>query len=171
MCASRSHPVSSALRESAADSGQYKAGVKRNKSVYSPLVVLWLLVAQRLHGGASLEAAVLELLQGLPTSFWPQPCKRIRDWHERGQAPSSNTGAYNQARQALPLSIVEKAANHIFEQLVAQMSPPAADGSLRILDQMTIYVQQSKLPRRRRQRSPYPKGVWKRGAYFPTRKE
>jgi hypothetical protein len=57
-----------------------------------PLVVLWLLVAQRLQGGASMESAVLEMLCGLPASFWPRPCKRIRDWHERGKTPSSNTG-------------------------------------------------------------------------------
>jgi hypothetical protein len=83
---------------------------------------MWLLVAQRLHAGAPLEAAVLELLQGLPPSFWPDPCKRIREWHQNGKAPSSNTGAYNQARQALPLSIVEKSSDHIFQQLVAQLS-------------------------------------------------
>ncbi|HWH67841.1 MAG TPA: IS4 family transposase [Candidatus Sulfotelmatobacter sp.] len=104
-----------------------EAGVKRNNSVYSPLVVLWLLVAQRLGGGASLGDAVLELLRGLPASFWPQPCKRIRDWREHGNAPSSNTGAYNQARQALPLSIVQKSCDHIFEQLVAELSRPAPD--------------------------------------------
>jgi Transposase DDE domain len=95
--------------------------------VYSPLVVLWLLVAQRLQGGASLESAVLEMLGGLPASFWPQPCKRIRDWRERGKTPSSNTGAYNQARQTLPLSIVEKSCDHIFQQLIAQLAPPTAD--------------------------------------------
>jgi hypothetical protein len=99
--------------------------------VYSPLVVLWLLVVQRLHGGASLETAVLELLQGLPANFWPRPCKRLRDWRESGKTPSSNTGAYNQARQALPLSIVEKGCDHIFQQLVAQMSFPASEGSPR----------------------------------------
>jgi len=108
--------------------------------VYSPLVVLWLLVAQRLHGGASLETAVLQLLRGLPASFWPRPCKRIRDWREGGKTPSSNTGAYNQARQALPLSIVEKSCDHIFQQLVAQMSPPAAVDSPRafLLDGSSI---------------------------------
>lgn len=94
--------------------------MKRNNSLYSPLVVLWLLVAQRLSGGASLEVAVLELLRGLPASFWPRPCKRILDWRERGKAPSSHTGAYNQARQALPLSLVQKSCDHIFQQLVAQ---------------------------------------------------
>lgn len=74
-----------------------------------------------------MESAVLEMLCGLPASFWPRPCKRIRDWLEGGKTPSSNTGAYNQARQALPLSIVEKSCDHIFQQLVAQQDPPAAD--------------------------------------------
>jgi hypothetical protein len=106
------------------DQAQTEAGVKRNNSVYSPLVVLWLLVAQRLHGGSSLETAVLELLRGLPARFWPRPCKRVRNWREHGKAPSSNTGAYNQARQALPLSIVQKSCDHVFEQLVAQMGAP-----------------------------------------------
>jgi hypothetical protein len=106
---------------------QTEARVKYNNSVYSPLVVLWLLVAQRICGGASLGDAVLELLRGLPASFWPRPCKRIRQWREQGKTPSSNTGAYNQARQALPLSIVQKSCDHIFEQLVAQMSEPASD--------------------------------------------
>jgi hypothetical protein len=91
--------------------------------------VLWLLIVQRLHGGASMESAVIELLEGLPPAFWPQPCKRIRDWRQHHKTPSSNTGAYNQARQALPLSIVEKSCDRIFQQLVARLTPPAAAGS------------------------------------------
>lgn len=82
---------------------------------------MWLLVVQRLHGATSLGAAVLELLRGLPASFWPQPCKRIREWREQGKAPSSHTGAYNQARQALPLSFVQQSCDHIFEQLVNRL--------------------------------------------------
>lgn len=100
--------------------------MKSNNCVYSPLVVLWLLVAQRLQCGASMEAAVLELLQKLPASFWPSPCKRIRDWRAHGKAPSSYTGAYNQARQALPLSVVQKSFDHIFEQLIAHVGQPAS---------------------------------------------
>ena len=107
------------------------SGVIHNNSVYSPLVVLWLMVAQRLHGGASLEVAVLELLRGLPANFWPRPCKRIRDWRECGKMPSANTAAYNQARQALPLSVVQKSCDHIFEELVAQMAEPMSGGSTR----------------------------------------
>ena len=92
---------------------------------------MWLMVMQRLQGGAALETAVLELLQGLPASFWPRPCKRIRDWQEQGKALSSNTGAYNQARQVLSLQIVEQSCDHIFEELVAQMPPSPADSATR----------------------------------------
>jgi putative transposase len=100
---------------------------------------MWLLTAQRLHGGASLETAVLELLGSVPDGFWPRPCKRIRDWRQQGKAPSSNTGAYNQARQALPLSIVQKSCDHIFQQLVAQFGNPAEGaGRAFILDGSTM---------------------------------
>ena len=102
--------------------------MRRHNGVYSPLVVLWLLVVQRLHGGAPLETAVLELLQGLPASFWPRPCKRMRDWQDHNKPPSSNTGAYNQARQALPLSIVQESSDRIFETLDAQWDDACRNG-------------------------------------------
>jgi len=82
---------------------------------------MWLLVLQRLHGGASLETVVMELLRGLPASFWPRPCKRIRQWREEGKPLSSHTGAYNQARQALPLPIVQQSCDRIFQELVGKV--------------------------------------------------
>ena len=108
--------------------------------MYSTLVVLWLLVRQRIQGGASLETAVLDLLLGLPATFWPRPCKRIRDWRAGGSSPSSNTGAYNQARQALPLSVVQKSCDHIFDQLLARMAASPADDEPRtfVLDGSTM---------------------------------
>jgi hypothetical protein len=116
--------------------------VKSNNNVYSPLVVLWLLVSQRLQFGASMEAAVLDLLHGLPASFWPRPCKRILDWRQQGKAPSSHTGAYNQARQALPLSVVQKSCDHIFQQLVAQVGQPVSPTAVAtfLLDGSTMRV-------------------------------
>jgi hypothetical protein len=39
----------------------------------------------------------------------------------------------------------------------------------RIFDQMMHYVQQAKLPRRRRKRPAYPRQVWNRGDHFPKR--
>lgn len=103
--------------------------MRGSNRVYTPLVVMWLLVVQRLHGAAPLEAAVLELLQGLPASFWPRPCKRIRDWQGHGKPLSSNTGAYNQARQALSLSVVQQSCDRIFDQLVNRMVPCGAEAA------------------------------------------
>jgi hypothetical protein len=104
---------------------QNQAGIRRNNCVYTCLVVMWLIIAQGLQRMASLETAVLELLRGLPASFWPQPCKRLQDWRQGRQTLSSHTGAYNKARQALPTTVVEQSCDRIFEQLTAHL-----DGTL-----------------------------------------
>jgi hypothetical protein len=41
----------------------------------------------------------------------------------------------------------------------------------RIMNQIMRCVQQSKLPRRKRKRPSYPREVWQRGGYFPSRKK
>lgn len=107
------------------------AGVRHHNSLYSPAIVMWLLILQRLEGGAPLGSAVLELLRGLPSEFWPNPCKRVRDWREQGKAPSSHTGAYNQARQALPLVVVQRSCDRIFQELIAELKSSSAEPSRR----------------------------------------
>jgi len=110
------------LSEAFLEQIQVDNAIRRNNCVYSPRVTLWLMLAQRLRGGASLETAVLEL-RSLPDSFWAKPCKRLRRWREDGTALSSHTGAYNQARQALPELMVEQSCDRMFEQLVGKMDP------------------------------------------------
>jgi hypothetical protein len=112
-----------------------QSGHRHNNRIYTFLVVMWLFIAQRLHGLASLETAVLELLRGLPPSFWPRPCQRLRDWREGRKLPSANTGAYNQARQALPLCVVEQSCDRIFEQLTARLH-----GSLPAVGRRAFFV-------------------------------
>jgi len=90
-----------------------EAEKRENNRVYNTTVVMWLMITQRLQVEGSLETAVLELA-GLPASFWPNPCKR----RQPGEGPmSSNTGAYNQARQKLPVKAVKEFCDHMFEQL------------------------------------------------------
>jgi hypothetical protein len=91
---------------------------------------MWLLVLQRLHGGAPLETAVMEL-PSLPASFWPRPCKRIRDWQEQGKPLSSYPGAYHQARQALSLAVVQQSCDRIFEELAARTAGTGAESGTR----------------------------------------
>jgi hypothetical protein len=95
---------------------------RHNNRVYTFLVVMWLLIAQRLQPLASLETAVLELLRGLPSTFWPQPCQRVQDWRHGRKSLSSHTGAYNKARLALPLIVVEQSCDRIFQQLTVNLN-------------------------------------------------
>ena len=67
--------VSAVLRE---------AKVRENNRVYTSPVVMWLMVWQRLQAQGTLESAVVELLRGLPSSFWPHPCKRLTEAVEEG---------------------------------------------------------------------------------------
>lgn len=124
---------------------QDETGIRQNNRVYTFLVVMWLLIVQRLHGGASLEVAVLELLRGLPASFWPRPCKRLRDWQQNRRSLSSHSGAYNQARQALPLAVVERSCERIFEQLTAQLDGivPAIGARAFFIDGTSVRVAHS----------------------------
>jgi putative transposase len=103
-----------------------QAKVRENNRVYTSAVVVWLMVCQRLQAEGTLESAVLELLGGLPGSFWPQPCKRVEEAaKEGGPRLSKQTGAYNKARQELSLAVVEQCCDHAFQQLIqqAQLAP------------------------------------------------
>jgi len=60
-------------------------------------------------------------------------------------------------------------------RIVETFAPVLADAAdelaaKQIFDQMMTYVQQSKLPRRKKKRPSYPRVVWKRGSTFPNRK-
>ena len=100
---------------------QNQAKIRENNRVYTSPVVVWLMICQRLQAQGTLESAVLELLGGLPGSFWPQPCKRLEEAAEEGGPRlSKQTGAYNKARQKLSLEVVEECFDHAFQQLIEQ---------------------------------------------------
>ena len=89
---------------------------EQNNRIYSARVVMWLMMQQRLQGNASMRTAVLEVVRGLPMSFWPQPCRRLRE----GRV-SSRDASYDTARQELPLRVVEQCCDRMLEQLSAVM--------------------------------------------------
>ena len=94
--------------------------LRENNRVYNACVVMWLMIAQRLQGG-NLATSVLELICGLPPSFWSRPCKRLQPGPD-GRAPrlSANTASYNEARHDLPLEVVEASFDRVFHELTAQ---------------------------------------------------
>jgi hypothetical protein len=89
--------------------------VQQNNRLYNPRVVTWLMAYQRLHGNASMERAVANMVHGLPAEFWPRPCKRRQE-----NQVSSNDGSYSRARQELPVRVVEQMAGQVLEGLLAQ---------------------------------------------------
>src|SRR5580658_293586 len=117
-----------------------RRGRRQNRRVYTDRVVMWLMVMQRLQGMGTLESGVLELIRGLPASFWPLPCKRIRMVLEGKAVLSDNTGSYNEARQSLPREVVEQSFDCVFQGWIqqAQARVPTAGRQSFFLDGTTV---------------------------------
>ncbi|MGO9917170.1 MAG: IS4 family transposase [Isosphaeraceae bacterium] len=89
--------------------------------VFTTWMVIWLMVYQRSEQGATMAAAVAEMILGATSCRLPE-CKRSRD----GDI-SANTGAYSQARSDLPVA----AANHAIDVVARTMiegEPPLWKG-------------------------------------------
>ena len=89
------------------------------QAIYTPWVVVWLMVYQRLHANAPLSDAVSELFrmrEHLP------PNRRITE-----ETLSSNTGAYSTARSRLHPEIAESVSDQVFQTLM-DGSPPSWEG-------------------------------------------
>lgn len=88
-------------------------------TIYTPWVVVWLMVYQRLHANASLSQAVDELF-------------RLKDHLPRNRriteaTLSTNTGSYSQARSRLHPEVAEAVADHVFQTLM-ESAPPSWEG-------------------------------------------
>jgi len=90
---------------------QRQSGMKVRRGIYSPRVVLWLMILQRLHAGATLDSAVQLLIQGAAGNLLDR-CERVRR-----QRISGRTGGYCQARRKLPKLLCRQVTEEIIEQL------------------------------------------------------
>ncbi len=102
------------------------------QTAYTPWVVTWLLVYQRLHKNASLGDAVAHFLLRFPQQARPD-CKRL---HE--QTLSANTAAYSQARSHLNPDVVALAARKVFDSLIDVYTPSWKARRAFILDGTTL---------------------------------
>jgi len=108
------------------------------KGPLSAWVVMWLMIFQRLDAGGTLAAAVRQLLTGGVRAFVRRPKGRT------AKLPSANTSAYSQARSKLPLAVVEKVSDLIFESLCEQLrSLPGVELPVFLLDGTSIQLQHS----------------------------
>lgn len=113
-------------------------------TVYTPWVVVWLMVYQRLHANASLSDAVGELFrlkEHLP------PNRRITE-----ETLSSNTGAYSQARSRLHPEVAEAVSDQVFRTLMEGSSPAWEGRRVFLLDGTTSAL--ASVPRLRQEFPP-----------------
>ena len=84
------------LNQEQLEAARTTLGLQRNRSIFTPAIVVWLMIFQRLHPNHTLSRAVAELKSGRLDHLMDD-CKRSREGHISG-----NTGAYSQARDHLP---------------------------------------------------------------------
>ena len=90
---------------------QRNLAVIRHDGIYTPRVVMWMMMQQRLDARGTLESTVAQLALG---HFDPllSRCKRVRE-RKIGVA----TGGYCQARQNLPKMLMDRAVEEIVQRL------------------------------------------------------
>jgi len=98
----------------------------RRRGVFTTALVSWLMIWQRLEGGASMSEAMLRVSAG----HWSELNKRSQ--RVKKQRVSERTGGYSQARSNLSVEGAEKISDQVFQQLQTSVeSKPvfAIDGS------------------------------------------
>ncbi|UUO08793.1 IS4 family transposase [Blastopirellula sp. J2-11] len=101
------------------------------KMVYTQAVTIWLLILQRLLGGASLQAVVSEAIEH-PSELFPDN-KRV---HEG--TLGANTSSFSAARKRLPLDAIERFSRCVCDHLGRSAEPVFDDRRVFIIDGTTI---------------------------------
>jgi hypothetical protein len=105
------------------------------KRIFQLPLVVWMMIMQRLDGKATLSTAVQQVVEQRPQSLLSEH-KRIRE-----KTVSSYTGAYSDARQAMPVKVAEKVADRVLEHLLLparRQALPGWDRRVLVLDGSTL---------------------------------
>ena len=87
-------------------------GLPARQRIFSLALVAWLMISQRLDPKATLSTAVQQVVQQRPQMLLSAH-KRIREG-----TVSCHTGAYSDARHAMPLVVAEKVADRVLDHLM-----------------------------------------------------
>ena len=87
-------------------------GLPARQRIFSLPLVAWLMISQRLDPKATLSTAVQQVVQQRPQMLLSAH-KRIREG-----TVSCHTGAYSDARHAMPLVVAEKVADRVLDHLM-----------------------------------------------------
>lgn len=125
-------------------------GVSKRDGIYTPRVLIWMMMQQRLDARGTLEGTVAQLVLGHFDPLLSQ-CKRARERHI-----GLGTAGYCQARQNLPKMLMERAVEEIVQRLRNHLGErlPQLDRPVYVIDGSSIQLE------------PYPE---LRQAYPPAR--
>ena len=101
-------------------------GLPARQRIFSLPLVVWLMISQRLDPKATLSTAVQQVVQQRPQVLLSAH-KRIREG-----TVSCHTGAYSDARHALPLVVAEKVADRVLDHLMQGHREALPDWSRRV---------------------------------------
>jgi hypothetical protein len=87
-------------------------GLPARQRIFNLPLVVWLMISQRLDPKATLSTAVQQVVQQRPQVLLSNH-KRIREG-----TVSCHTGAYSDARHAMPLVVAEKVADRVLDHLM-----------------------------------------------------
>ena len=90
---------------------EQELGLSVRRRIFTLPLVVWLMVSQRLDPKATLSTSVQQVVQHRPRALLSKH-KRIREG-----TVSCHTGAYSDARQAMPLAVAEKVADRVLDHL------------------------------------------------------
>jgi hypothetical protein len=115
---------------------QRNLGVTRHEGIYTPRVVIWMMMMQRLDRRGTLASTVEQLVLGQFDALLSR-CKRVR---ERKIAPS--TGGYCQARQNLPKMLLDRCVDEILQRLRNHLSErmPLLERPVYVLDGSSLQL-------------------------------
>jgi len=109
-------------------------GVTRHEGIYTPRVVIWMMMLQRLDRRGTLASTVGQLALG---QFDPllSRCKRVRE-----KRIALSTGGYCQARQNLPKILLDRSVDEILQRLRNHLSEgmPLLERPVYVVDGSTL---------------------------------
>jgi hypothetical protein len=113
---------------------QRNLGVTKHDGIYTPRVLIWMMMRQHLDGGGTLASAVEQLTLGQLDALLSR-CKRVRE-----QNIAVSTGGYCQARQNLPRMLVDRSVEEIIQRLRNHLSErlPLLERPVYVLDGSSV---------------------------------
>jgi putative transposase len=129
-------------------------GLPARQRIFTLPLVVWLMISQRLDSKATLSTAVQQVVQHRPRALLSKH-KRILEG-----TVSCHTGAYSDARQALPLAVAEKVADRVLDHLMESRREalPGWNRRVFILDGSSLEMPHT--PELVKAYPPHPKSHW-----------